>query len=333
MRHLKTSFIWTLVSLIGMSMIAPIAASAASSQPGSGQALEIAPPLIYLTVNPGQVITTQIQVRNIASVPVVVSGQADDFVAGGENGIPKLLMGSNYNDPYSMKSWVHTAPSVYLQPGKTRNIPVTIDVPRDASPGGHYAVYRFSSAAPTINGKNGVSLSASLGSLILLTVSGKLVENMSVNKFYTSGTSGHPTSFFQSEPVVINEVFKNSGNVHLQPAGMVTIKDMFGKALAVINVNPEPGNILPDSLRKFTQTLDSTVIGKHRLFGRYTVDLSVTYGTKKETLTDALTFWVIPVKLIVGIVIGLIGGFFLLRWLIKRYNQHILDKAQKARAR
>jgi len=60
----------------------------------------------------------------------------------------------------------------------------------------------------------------------------------------------------------------------------------------------------------------------------YTADLTVTYGSDKQTLTSSLTFWVIPYTLIGIIIIALVGGFIALRVLIKRYNRHIISKAK-----
>jgi len=299
-----------------------------------GEALEIAPPLIYLNANPGQTITTQIQIRDISSGKLLVFGRANDFVAAGTNGDPKILFKSSpKTDPFSMKSWFAPLPEIILKPEQTNNMTVTINVPRNASPGGHYSVIRFSATPPSLSGKSGVALSASLGSLILLTVSGHIVQNLAITKFYTTNESAKASSFFQTLPLNFAEKFKNTGNVALQPQGQVVVKDMFGKQLISMNINPLTGNVLPDSSRVFSQTLNSTIIGNKHLFGRYTAYLNSTYGSGNKTLTAKLTFWVIPVVPIVIIVLALIIGFFLLRSLIKRYNKHILEKAKKSSSR
>lgn len=294
-----------------------------------GEALEIAPPLVYLNANPGQTITTQIQVRDIAKGDLLVTGQADDFVAAGTNGNPKILFHDNAaSDPFSLKNWIAPLPGVVLKPEQINSITVTINVPKNATPGGHYGLIRFSAVPPSLSGKNGVSLSASLGTLILLTVSGHIKQKMSLTKFYSNNSTGQPTSFFQSDPLGVSETFKNDGNVAEQPQGQMTIKDMFGKTLVTMSINPVNANVLPASTRIFTQTINSIIIGNRTLFGRYSATLNVSYGNH-QTLSSKLTFWVIPVVPILILLVALVVGFFLLRWLIKRYNQHILDKAKK----
>lgn len=314
---------------IGFSSVAFAATTTSQPNPvNNGQALEIAPPLIYLSVNPGQTVTTPIYIRDISSGDLIVSGQVNDFVAAGESGTPKIILNSDSNNPYTMKSWVVPPASLLLIPRQIKTLTLTINVPANASPGGHYGVIRFTATPPSLKG-TGVSLSASLGALMLVTVSGKITQHLSVQSF-TVNNSGNTGSFFESGPVNFVEQLKNTGNVHLQPVGQVSVIDMFGKKLAAVNVNLPPGNILPASTRQFSQPLNSSVIGNKMLFGHYTANLKVTYGTSHIVLTDSVGFWVIPYKLIGIIIIVLVAGFFILRYLIRRYNRLILSQANKS---
>lgn len=295
---------------------------------GNGQALEIAPPVIYLNADPGQTVKTQILIRDISSGNLIVTGTVNDFVSGGEDGTPKILLDKDKAaSPYSLVSYVAPLPSLLLIPKEIKSMTATINVPKDASPGGHYGVIRFTSTPPTPDG-SGVSLAASIGVLVLLTVSGDVKEGLSIQDL-TVSHGGKKGSFFESGPLEFQETLKNTGNVHVQPTGQVSITDMFGKKLAAVNVNLPPGNVLPQSSRSFKQPLDKTVIGNKRLFGRYKATLKVTYGSDKKVVTSVITFWVIPYRLIAAIIIVLIGAFFLLRFLIRRYNRRILGQSQK----
>lgn len=300
--------------------------STTSTTNNSGQALEIAPPVITLTGNPGQSIKTQILLRDISGSNLVVTSQTNDFVAAGEDGTPKVILDNNTPDPYSMRSWVVPPASVSLVPRQIQTLPVTINIPANASPGGHYAVIRFTGTAPSLTG-TGVSLSASLGALVLLTVSGNIVNNLSLASF-TVSHNGKTGSIFQSGPLDFSVRLKNSGNVHELPTGQIAIKDMFGRKLASLNVNLPPKNVLPSSIRKFDSSLDSSVIGNKRLFGRYKAELTMTYG-KDQKVTGSLSFWVIPYKLIAIIVAAIIIIFFALRYAIRRYNRYIINRTNR----
>ncbi len=336
-KYIQKTIIWASVITYGFFLSSPIALAqtkpATQTTPQStstnGQALEIAPPVIYLSVDPGQTVKTQILIRDISNGNLIVNGQVNNFVSGGEDGTPKILLDNkdSSNDPYTLVSWVVPLPSLLLVPREIKTLTATINVPKDAAPGGHYGVIRFTSTPPSLDG-SGVSLAASIGVLVLVTVSGNVkqglsVQDLSVNKDGKTGT------FFESGPLQFVEKFKNTGNVHVQPVGQVTITDMFGKKLAAVNVNLPPGNILPQSSRQFKQPLDNTVIGNKRLFGRYTATLKAAYGSDKKVVTSSLVFWVIPYRLVAAVIVGIVAAFFALRFFIRRYNRRILDQAQK----
>lgn len=331
---LKRLFITlTLITLVAfLSGASPAVLAATQTNPSNaGQALEIAPPIVNLTVNPGQTVQTSIYLRDIAKTNLIVTGQANDFVASGEDGTPKLLLDGDTSSPYSMKGWVAPLPGLNLIPQEIKAMTVTLNVPRDASPGGHYGVIRFTATPPDLQG-TGVSLSASLGALMLITVTGNIHEALSVAEF-SANQNEHTGWFFETPPINLVERLKNDGNIHEEPTGQIIIKDMLGRTFTGVNVNSPPHNILPASTRKFEETLDEHAFGKAVMFGRYTADLKLTYGASKTVLTSQISFWVIPYRLILGIIIGAIIAFFLLRFLIAGYNRRIVAKAQRIRRR
>jgi len=292
----------------------------------AGQALEIGPPVINLSADPGSTVTAQISLRDVSASSLVITAQINDFIAGGEDGTPKIILDDTVS-AYSFKSWVSPLSTVTLKPKELKTFTITIKVPKDASPGGYYGVVRFTGTPPDLDGA-GVSLAASLGSLILLKVNGDAKEELGIEEFYVSNNSTRGT-LFESAPIIFTERLKNTGNIQQQPSGLVTVKDMFGTVVATLPINQPPRDVLPDSIRKFEQPLDETVIGNKILFGLYTAELSVTYGTDKQTITSNISFWVIPYTLIGIIIAGAVVAFFGLRFLIKRYNRYILKQAKK----
>lgn len=304
----------------------------ATAEPG-GQALEIAPPVLDIRGNPGETVEAKISLRDISTVKILVRNEINDFVAAGEDGTPKILVEPGEESPYSIKSWISPLPEIELEPRQIEELTVNIAIPANAAPGGYFGVIRFTAEAPALSG-TGVSLSASLGTLVLLRVNGEAKEAMSVEEFYVDKDQNR-SWLFESAPIIFHERLRNEGNVHEQPRGQISIKDMFGQKIANLNVNLENRNVLPGSVRKFEQPLDETVIGDRMLFGRYTADLEIDYGSgeTRKTVTSQLSFWVIPYKLIAGIVLGLILLFFVLRIAIKRYNERLLGQARGRRRR
>ncbi len=326
----KSSIFTTAITLsLSAAMAFGLVAHAQSTGNTGGQALEIAPPVITLSVDPGQVVTAKISLRDVSNGKLFVTNQINDFVAAGEDGTPKILLDTNEKSAYSMKDWISPLSNLTLNPKQIQSLPITIKVPSNASPGGYYAVIRFTATPPELK-DTGVSLSASLGALLLVRVKGVAKENLTVKEFVVQ-SAGKTGWLFESTPLQFVERLENKGNTHEQPAGQVTITDMFGKKVAKVNINLPPRDILPQSIRKFNQPLDSTVIGDRILFGLYTAQMRVVYGDSKSVITSSLTFWVIPWRLILLIILLLVGGFVALFYGIRRYNRHIVDRALQSK--
>ena len=161
----------TIAGIFAGTALAATQPAPAATTPGSGQALEIAPPELNISADPGQTVTSQISLRDISSGKLVVKGQVNDFMAAGEDGTPKILLEENDQNPYSLKSWVSPLQQLTLEPRQIKNLPIVIKVPANAAPGSYYGVVRFTATAPELQ-DTGVSLSASLGALVFLRVHG-----------------------------------------------------------------------------------------------------------------------------------------------------------------
>jgi len=97
-------------------------------------------------------------------------------------------------------------------------------------------------------------------------------------------------------PIEFSVKFENMGNVHVIPAGFVTITDTFGRKVAELEI-PQ-NNVIPEAIRKSNTTWE-----EKNLTGRYIATLVANYGSaEKETITAVTTFTVFPWKK--GLLIG-----------------------------
>lgn len=290
-----------------------------SAQQGSGQGLEISPPLVDVKADPGQVVKTQLKVRNVTKFPLIVEAEYNDFVANGEDGQPKILLNNDEKSPYSIKDWLGTIPTATLQPREQATFDVTIAVPKNASPGGHYGVVRYTGTPADTGDASAVSLSASIGTLILVNVSGDVQESGKISDLY-SARDGKERTMFEYGPVGIITKIENTGNVHFKPKGTVRVSNMFGGKVQEFQLNANGGNVLPKSTRKF-----ENVLNKKLLFGRYQIQADVTYGQDNKIMSKTSSFWVIPYKLVILFILLLVLLFFV----FKRYNKFIVKRANK----
>jgi hypothetical protein len=304
-----------------------------SAQTVGGNALRISPVRQDLTIKPGSSKTVDVFVENLTTAPASLEGIVNDFTASNdETGTPRILLDKNsYAPNHGLKRYVSPIDNFTLKPKEQKNIKVTVTIPKDAAGGGYFGAVRF--APSSTNSNKQVSLSASVGSLLLVTVPGNITEQMSIAGFNVGKGAKAGTFFTSSKGLNSFTRLQNTGNVQEYPFGKITLKKS-GKTLATIEVNDTTprGAVLPDSIRKFVTSLD----GKANSFGKYTLEGNFGYGAKGQLLSAKTSFYVVPVPYIIGAIVAilLILLTFLLPRLMKRHDRKLLARsANRPKAR
>lgn len=336
LRHLHTRAV-RVVCLLIVAAVLVSAFPQGQARAESGQAFSISPPLIELKANRGQTVNATIKFTNLSGGELVIKTQFNDFGAKDETGEPNIIFDDAQSTTYSLKNWIASPQPFKIAAKETKTLNFPITVPNDAEPGGHYAVIRFTGSAPELE-QSGVSLTGSIGSLVLLQVAGDIKEQAELSEFSPATVSykqnGDPqytnTSFFETGPLGFVQRIKNSGNVHIKPTGTIELFNVFGAKVSTIRVNGDPTDpknppksVLPQSVRRFGESTNDA----GWLFGYYTAKLNLSYGQGQQQLSQTIGFWVIPYKLIILVLVIGVGLFFLLRTAIRRYNAHIIGKA------
>jgi hypothetical protein len=333
MMNIKKTISLSIIALILCVVFGASSASAESTSTNAAQGMQISPTLVDLNASRGKTYEIKLNVVNITSSNLVYTPSVDDFTAANETGAPKITTDSNLPTSASIKTWVTTVSKLNLKSQQQSTIKAQITIPDNAEPGGHYGVLRFSGAAPELE-TTGVGLSASAGVLILIRVDGAITEKADVASFYTatkntkadpeiSENSFNQTSFFEESPVLFVTRIKNDGNIHIKPFGNIEVRDMFGGIVKTLKVNESKSNVLPKSTRLF-----EAEINKDWMFGKYTANLSVGYGTTGQALTNTITFWVIPYKLIFVALIIITTLIYIFSIMLKSYNKRIIQKSK-----
>ncbi len=297
------------------------AATAQSSDANAAQGLQISPASVELNAEKGKTYTLKIKILNVTGSDLVYASSSHDFGAQNETGSPRILTDGSLPASASVRSWISSINQFTLRGHESRDLNVTVTIPSNAEPGGHYGILSLSGRAPEMNNP-GVGLTASTGLLILIRVDGPINEKVSLASFATEKNGQHQ-SFFETSPINFVTRLKNEGNVHVKPAGTITIHDMFGGLVASLPVNEKLGNVLPGSIRRFEAELS-----KDWMIGRYSADLTLGYGTTGQAITNTIGFWVIPYKLILGGLLVLSTVVFIFSRMIKVYNRRIIAKSK-----
>ncbi len=167
-----------------------------NAQVPAGQAFSISPPLIELKADPGQTSKATIKFTNISAGELLIKTQFNDFGAKNETGEPNIIFDDVDNETHSLRTWIESPAPFRIASKETKTVELPIKVPTNAEPGGHYVVTRFTGTTPGLE-ENGVALTASIGSLVLMQVSGDIKEKASTASFYTATPQFAQTSFLR----------------------------------------------------------------------------------------------------------------------------------------
>jgi hypothetical protein len=288
----------------------------------------VSPVRTELILEPGGTKSFPVYVQNISGATENLQVVVNDFEAGAdESGQPALLLNGKDAPRHGLRRYVTVPTStITLKPNEQKSVTIQVAIPKNVPGGGYFGAIRFAPAGDTSEKGKNVNLAASVASLVLVKVPGQITEQLSIASFDVRQGDSPRILFTSNKNLKAVVRFQNSGNVQEQPFGKIQLKK--GKqvlATTDINTTDPRGNVLPDSIRRFS--VDLNKVGK---FGKYTIEGNFGYGTTGQLLSAKTTFYVIPVYLLVLVLLLLALILFLifgLPRLIRNYNRHILARA------
>jgi hypothetical protein len=285
LKHFKQLLLFGFTAIFSLSVLIGVA-NAQSARPGSG--LSISPLHNQLTLDPGQSTTIKLNIKNITQNQVLAKAYINDFTADNDTGNPVIVTDPNKQLPTSVKKFVKVS-DVPLVVGEKKEVTIPINIPAGTTPGAYYGVLRYQAVPAGANapGAGQVSLSASVGSLVLIQVKGNLVEKAQLSGLRVYNGNRNGTFFFQ-KPNQVGVQISNLGNSFVQPFGKVVVTNTSGKQIysyEINDVNPR-ANVLPGSRRVFKDPIKN--IDKP---GRYKVTASISFGDGSNVLVSQKTFW------------------------------------------
>jgi hypothetical protein len=273
----------------------------------------VGPGKLEVDLDPGQSRTIEILVSNRTGMDREFTIDVEDFTGSSDPETPVILLG-NDRGPYSLRDYITVSKTKFFLPnGKRARVPVTIKIPIDAEPGGHYGSVLFSvvSSASATDGqiKAAAPVVSRIGSLFFVRVRGDVAESGFLKSFTTKGNQ----NIFTTPLIPLRVVFENSGSVHLNPYGTLIVRNSIGNEIEQIDI--DPWFVLPDSVR-----LRETVIDREFMFGRYSATLTLHpgYATSPEQAT--LVFWVLPWKPFAFAVVAILLLSLLVRLVVKNFE-------------
>ena len=356
---MKVKLLLKLVPLATLIIdLVPAAAFAQSSTPSTvqtpGFAAAISPLPILLDAKPGTSVSADLRVNNPSTHDEQLKVELKTFTQDGANGTINLHDVTTADD---FVNWVSFSKTTFdAPPGLWQTIHMTINVPKTAAFGYYFAVEFTQANPPKANSCTpGTTLQGGVASFVLLNAE---APGESKQLQVTSFTANH--QIYEFLPVNFSVRLHNSGNIFASASGNIFI--LRGKKqVATLTVNANHGLVIPNSNRVFTVDWDSgfpvykTVYGsngqpvldknsqaKQKLtwnfgqvsklrFGHYTAQLALVYndGHRDVPITGSLSFWVVPWRLIIFIILIITAPALLVYFIMRRRFAKRLEKEKR----
>ena len=188
---------------------------------------------IELSIDPGSIKSTSLRITNRSDQTRTFEVTIEDM-KGTDNPSEPVVLLAEEKGPYSLKDLIVPQISEFtLRPREQILLPVTVAIPADAEPGGRYGSVLISTRSSNPPGLGAQTVSR-LAALFFVRVTGQASEQGALEKF---ALRDRWLSLYQN-PLTFELLFRNSGNVHLNPLGKITITNMYGGNVGEIEVAP-----------------------------------------------------------------------------------------------
>lgn len=288
-------FIFTL--LFCAVLLAPVFNASAST------GLEIRPIKVSYTLKPEESVTDIITLTNASDQKINVEAKVEDFTPAA--GSQYLNFIGRAPGVTSVRDWITLdAPENFtLDKNGSREVKYTIRAPENAEPGSHFGVVFFK--ATEIKASGQLKVGTRVGVLVFVTIPGNHLAKGNILGFSAP-------MFLQGGPVEFKIKFENTGTVHFEPKGTITIKNMLGKKVGEVPVAGQV--VLPTGVKEWTAEWKTAGI----LLGRYSAELKLFDGEGNELTANTISFYAFPVWYLLSFIAMVIVIFFSIKFLRRK---------------
>lgn len=246
-------------------------------------------------LDPGETHRFTMKLYNKSDNPIIGTVKLVDFIVKDNDGKPIFLedLTTPISNRFAASSWMSVPyDRVAIAPNDKVAFDISVNVPLDARPGGHYAAVIFEASGDSPAGQQSASsVSHRVAGLFYITVSGAVTEKALLTKLSLP-------FFSEYGPVKATSIITNKGDTHISPKGFLTVTNWFGR---MVTQSPlEELNIFPDVSRTY-----ENLVGEHFMVGRYKLALTSTYGEEGQVLEGYDYFWVVPWRIVTAIALTL----------------------------
>ncbi len=270
--------IWNLRFVIclifGIWVLIFVGNTTASAKPVSPQGITVSPAFTQMKITQTETEhPLQFKVTNNEPKEQTLKLSAADFNTLDESG-GLLFVGSNpsaLQKKYGLANWIRLPEDTVTVPAKqTVTVNATILNQPDLAAGGHYGALMFSLPVnDSGDAQNKIAVHPIASSLLFTTKVGG-----ETYKLKLADVNDNHSVFKLPSSITLR--FKNDGNTHLIPRGVVTLTDPRGRIVSKGIINADSGIILPETYRRysvpFNKIVTASIPGKYKMTVNYRFD-------------------------------------------------------------
>ena len=270
----------------------------------------VSPTSEKITLNPGDEYPGEIVFWNLSDTATTYKVSVRGFKQA-ENMPGTAIIFTEEEDSkalYSASSWVTLEKDeIELVPNKNIKVKYTIKVPENVTEG-EYTAEIFLLSEEENEDTQGTYASTVLGSgaPILIKIGDEYIESAELLSFRTD------KKIYEYPDVMFSTTIKNLGNTHISPIGEISITNIFGQEVDRVTFNESNQSLLRESSGIYEDEWYNKAFlsDEHEImFGPMTANLVSTYRTISPgfaPLTAEATFWIIPWKLLIGLITAIV---------------------------
>ena len=217
--------------------------------------------------------------------------------------------------PYSASKWFTLEKdTVYLEPNKNVKLEYTIRVPEDVTKGEFNAEIFLISESDAQENITAAFANLAAGTPFLIQIGDEFVENAELLRFITD------KKLYEQIDVNFLTKIKNLGDTHITPKGEIIVENIFKQEVARIPFNQNTQSLLRDNIGNYEDYWEQPSFlspNNAVALGPLKAKLIVTYRTFQpgfSVLNGETTFWIIPWKIIIAILVGIVLAIMFMKW-------------------
>ena len=260
-----------------------------------GTSIAISPSMDHISLEPGQIYTGKVIVKNTSDVDYDFVMAVDPYHSNQNEDAPNL---ANYTQ---IADWITLSDyNGHLSAGEKKEIIYMVKTPADTPAGGQYAMITAGFETESVEGA--INVSGAVGTIIYAQVAGETRESGSIQDISVTGFTFVPN-------ITASAKLSNTGNIDADATLSLAIKSAISGQEVYSNVNnPSSYVILPDSTREVRIDWDGAPF-----IGAFNAAFTISYLDEVKTANKFIIIcpaWVIflVVALIVAIIVRIVGS-------------------------